>query len=281
MFFRNLIGRLSRYPKKTDNNYHELFVCPDCLEKGYISDNFYICSQCKKQFKIVDGVPIFINLPEEYIDQRGNTTPTNPYPQKVIDLAVNNPNARILDFGAGCPRKEHMFSNILRLDYIHYYNTHVVSTNRNLPFKSESFDHIVSLSVFEHVRDPWHYAEECYRVLKPGGTIIIDTAFLQPEHSTPFHYFNMTLEGLKETFKMFKIIDLGVEPYQSAGTTMNILSDTFISIIGDTQKKAELEKILKQCDFANYDKYISTNEKSKMAAGVCLIGLKEKKSGIL
>jgi len=106
--------------------------------------------------------------------------------------------------------------------------------------------------------------------------IIIDTAFLQPEHGTPYHFYNMTLEGLKETFKMFKIVDSGVESYQSAGTTMNLLSNTFISIIGDTQKKTELEKIFKTNDFATYDKYILTTEKTKMAAGVYLTGLKQK-----
>src|SRR5208283_4034948 len=121
--------KMIQYP-----DYHDSLVCPGCLQKGSLSNGFFICLTCNRKFKIIDGVPIFVNSSEEYIDKRGNTNPTNPYPQKVIDLAVNNPDALILDFGAGCPRKEHMFNNILRLDYEQYYNTHVVSTNRNLPF---------------------------------------------------------------------------------------------------------------------------------------------------
>jgi len=114
---------MSHNPEKVISPFFDLLVCPKCLEKGYVSNNFFICSVCNQKFKIIDGVPIFIDNSREYVDKRENTNPTNPYPQKVIDLAVKNPNALILDFGAGCPRKEHLFNNILRLDAFHYQNT--------------------------------------------------------------------------------------------------------------------------------------------------------------
>ena len=40
-----------------------------------------------------------------------------------------------------------------------------------LPFPDESFDMIVSISVFEHIEDPKYLCEELKRVLKPGGCI--------------------------------------------------------------------------------------------------------------
>ena len=40
------------------------------------------------------------------------------------------------------------------------------------------------------------------------------SAFLQPLPGYPDHFFNTTLEGLKELFKGFKIIEAGVGPFQ-------------------------------------------------------------------
>ena len=44
----------------------------------------------------------------------------------------------------------------------------------NLPYQDHSFDIVHSHHVFEHVADPMKAALEAYRVLKPGGTILIE-----------------------------------------------------------------------------------------------------------
>lgn len=44
------------------------------------------------------------------------------------------------------------------------------------------------------------------RVIKPGGTLIVDWPFLVPVHEYPQHYFNATEQGGRETFAK-----LGVE----------------------------------------------------------------------
>jgi SAM-dependent methyltransferase len=44
-----------------------------------------------------------------------------------------------------------------------------------LPFKDETFDMIISMSVIEHLLDPEHTFLEFSRVLKPGGFIILQT----------------------------------------------------------------------------------------------------------
>lgn len=50
----------------------------------------------------------------------------------------------------------------------------VQSTAEELPFPENHFDMIHSHHVFEHVADPMQSAREAYRVLKPGGTILIE-----------------------------------------------------------------------------------------------------------
>jgi ubiquinone/menaquinone biosynthesis C-methylase UbiE len=50
----------------------------------------------------------------------------------------------------------------------------VRSTAEQLPFEDDSFDIIHSHHVFEHVAFPMKAASEAYRVLKPGGVILIE-----------------------------------------------------------------------------------------------------------
>jgi Methyltransferase domain len=76
------------------------------------------------------------------------------------------------------------------------------------------FDAVISQAVFEHLQHPAAAASEVWRTLKTDGTTKIDTAFLQPEHAYPHHYFNATEAGLKHWFRDFEIQWSGVEPYQ-------------------------------------------------------------------
>ncbi len=45
-----------------------------------------------------------------------------------------------------------------------------------LPFRSGSFDFVLSHAVIEHVADPLAYLHEARRVLKPGGSMFLQTA---------------------------------------------------------------------------------------------------------
>jgi tocopherol O-methyltransferase len=45
----------------------------------------------------------------------------------------------------------------------------------NMPFADDSFDLVWSLESGEHMPDKTRFLQECYRVLKPGGTLIMAT----------------------------------------------------------------------------------------------------------
>jgi SAM-dependent methyltransferase len=47
--------------------------------------------------------------------------------------------------------------------------------NSPLPFADESFDLIYSVEVTEHLHRPYDFLKECYRVLKPGGALLVTT----------------------------------------------------------------------------------------------------------
>lgn len=80
--------------------------------------------------------------------------------------------------------------------------------------KKESIDVVNAIELFEHVAQPEKGIRECYRILKPGGTILISTPFLYPIHADPYDYQRWTdvkwKKVLEETgFSEIKIHILG------------------------------------------------------------------------
>lgn len=52
-------------------------------------------------------------------------------------------------------------------------NFHVIDKPNTLPFANESFDVVFSVFVIEHSTDPSKFLNECSRILKPGGGLVI------------------------------------------------------------------------------------------------------------
>ena len=69
-----------------------------------------------------------------------------------------------------------------------------------LSFKKESFDVIICLDTFEHVKNPIKAAEEISRVLKTGGVAIIASVFKCPIHSHPYDYWRFTTKCFEKIF---------------------------------------------------------------------------------
>ncbi|MFO1499635.1 MAG: class I SAM-dependent methyltransferase [Verrucomicrobiota bacterium] len=62
---------------------------------------------------------------------------------------------------------------------------------------SEAYDVVLSTQVLEHVRDPEAYLQECYRILHPGGRLILSTHGMVEEHGCPYDFHRWTSRGLE------------------------------------------------------------------------------------
>jgi len=99
-------------------------------------------------------------------------------------------------------------SEILKNIEVRYSNIE----NSPFPFNSEMFDIVFSKSVIEHLRNPENFIKEIYRVLKPGGKIIIMTPDWQSQRCifyddyTHVHpYTNMGIENLLRIYNFKEV----------------------------------------------------------------------------
>ena len=107
------------------------------------------------------------------------------YKQKIESFAKNIKDKKVLDFGCGFGNYTSFFTHsknsVIGLDIHdirsknHRDFTLKVYDGYDIPFKSNSFDIVVSFDVIEHIEHDLHSIKEMYRILKPGGQIFIAT----------------------------------------------------------------------------------------------------------
>ena len=68
-------------------------------------------------------------------------------------------------------------------------------------FAPNSIGTVLALETFEHVQHPWEAVKEIYRILKPGGSVLISIPFHFPVHFFPDDYWRMTTSGLEALLK--------------------------------------------------------------------------------
>jgi glycosyltransferase involved in cell wall biosynthesis/SAM-dependent methyltransferase len=126
---------------------------------------------------------------------------SNPLPAHVT-ARIRATDGLVLNLSAGGTAER--LKNVVEAEAAIFRHTDLVADSHHLPFADESFAGIVALNAFEHYANPERAAAEIRRVLKPGGWVLIQTAFLQPEHEAPWHFYNCTKHGLLRWFSGFE-----------------------------------------------------------------------------
>lgn len=93
---------------------------------------------------------------------------------------------------------------MIRADYPEY-------NALDLPFADEEFDWVVCGQVLEHIEgDPRRVTDEMHRVLKPGGTAVLTTCFINPIHKYPKDLWRFSPDALRFLFRDFTaVLDAG------------------------------------------------------------------------
>jgi len=102
------------------------------------------------------------------------------------------------------------FDQVVEVEFAVFRHTDVVADAHTLPFADDSFEAALAMNAFEHYQDPALVAAELLRVLRPGGRLLVHTAFLQPLHEAPHHFYNATRHGVARWFEGFEGVELSV-----------------------------------------------------------------------
>lgn len=84
--------------------------------------------------------------------------------------------------------------------------------NESLPIESEVADTVMSLSVMEHLREPQVFLNEAHRILKPGGSIVLQVPFMWWVHEAPYDFYRYTRFGLQYMFEKAGFTDIAIYP---------------------------------------------------------------------
>jgi SAM-dependent methyltransferase len=136
-----------------------------------------------------------------------DTHASNPLPASALAI-IRATDGPILHLSAGSSAER--FDHVIEAEAAVFRHTDLISDVHHLPFADQAFDAVISLNAFEHYRDPRAAAREILRVLRPGGRVLIRTAFLQPLHEAPWHFYNCTRYGLEAWLEEFETEKLHV-----------------------------------------------------------------------
>ncbi|WP_112180597.1 MULTISPECIES: bifunctional 2-polyprenyl-6-hydroxyphenol methylase/3-demethylubiquinol 3-O-methyltransferase UbiG [Paraliobacillus] len=146
-------------------------------------------------------------------------------------FALSFISGRVLDFATGTGFGTHIIAKKLKkeivevigfdinneaLEYAKYHYYHPKSsffqedvTDLSLPARYGTFDTIVSFETIEHVEAEEQFLSNVYRLLKPGGKLIMSTPFGNGRGKpcgSPFHIHQLTPEEFERLFTDYSTV---------------------------------------------------------------------------
>src|SRR5262249_35442045 len=114
---------------------------------------------------------------------------------------ANHISGRVLDVGCGLKPYAELFATDayvgIELRPTREGIVDVLASALHLPFLDGAFDAVVSNQVLEHVPEPSQMLSEAFRVLRPGGYLLLTTPQTWGLHHVPHDYYRYTPFGLR------------------------------------------------------------------------------------
>ncbi|MFC1936550.1 methyltransferase domain-containing protein [Chloroflexota bacterium] len=227
----------------------EILTCPMCQGKLTITDLAISCGECSQSYPILDNGQYDLRLQGEKTEAVEFALGVEMAPEDEFDLTVLPPHPDpplnvaseavlkrlpkilmghfppaseegnlMLDLGSGDGLHKEVVEKIgyewVGLDFDNPLAP-IGGDAHALPFAEESFEFILSLQTFEHLKFPFVAAKEAQRALKPGGTLIATVSFIEPYHQ--YSYFHHTHLGVETLLKTAGLKPEYISPYPKSG----------------------------------------------------------------
>lgn len=229
--------RLSR----NNVDLEKILLCPTCRE-GHIKydNNRALCLSCNTPFRFIGNIPIMLDsafsklllkgiagvesweaYDSDYVGckvaeysamEKSFWQRITPYyrvqigPRYMDFIESYGIKGTIMELGGGPNSLD--IPGVVNLDINNYNSVDVIGDARRIPFQNDSYDAIISNSVLEHIWETDLVAEECFRVVKPGGFVFINVPQVCGRHHT-YDYHRWTMPGLIKLFEKFDVIEKG------------------------------------------------------------------------
>jgi SAM-dependent methyltransferase len=124
----------------------------------------------------------------------------------------------------------------------------IICSCTDVPLPNEGFDTVFTTQVLEHVADHQQMLREAFRMLKPGGKIILTAPMYWEHHEEPYDFFRFTRYGMAHLFSDagFKVLEIKANGGKWALTGQTLQNNLRSSFIG---KKGWKRKLLKHIYF--------------------------------
>jgi SAM-dependent methyltransferase len=126
-------------------------------------------------------------------------------------IAAHATDRPTLDIGAQNGPYAAQFPRRIGLDIRPGAGVRVIGDAQALGIRDAAFDVVLCTEVLEHLPEPQKAIDEMFRVLTPGGRLLLTTRFLFPIHDAPHDYFRYTKYGLRYLLRRFEIAELEEE----------------------------------------------------------------------
>ena len=135
----------------------------------------------------------------------------------VKEAIDNHARGNVLDIGCGNKPYQPLFdkaASYYGCDVIQSseHNVDLLCLSTDIPLPDESFETVFSTQVLEHVEDHLAMLKEAYRLLKPGGKVIVSAPMVWEHHEVPYDFFRFTRYGLMYIFERAGFVNIDVKP---------------------------------------------------------------------
>jgi SAM-dependent methyltransferase len=206
-----------------------ILVCPACRRALRFESEETICAACDISYRKQNGVTVFLDRSAEMMPADHQSNPLGPE----FETMLARGDGLTLHLGAGATAVR--YPSCVEFEHKIFRHTDVVGDAHRLPFGDNVFDRVFAFNVFEHLRDPKTAAAEIHRVLKPGGVLMLHTAFLQALHEAPHHFYNATEFGVREWFAQFEIERCEVSANFSPGVMLGFLTASLLETLRQSE----------------------------------------------
>jgi ubiquinone/menaquinone biosynthesis C-methylase UbiE/uncharacterized protein YbaR (Trm112 family) len=189
--------------------------------------------------------------------------------------AKEHARGRLLDVGCGLKPYRELFAPYVdeHVGVDHADSPHalisvdVVATAYDIPLEAATFDTVMMTELLEHLETPGVAIAEAFRLLRPGGKIILTAPFVWTLHEEPRDFFRYTPYGLHHLLTAAGFEEIDVIPLSGQWGTLAIqfsyaLRSSLAAELGAARLgslASEIQRIGAQLDHADFRPWLSWN----------------------